>query len=60
MDRILRHWKHITKAVKKYAKQPIIMKLSPNVTDITEMARAAEAGGADALVPDQYSDRNED
>lgn len=39
----------ITKAVKKYAKQPVIMKLSPNVTDITEMARAVEAGGADAV-----------
>ena len=39
----------ITKAVKKVAKQPIIMKLSPNVTDITEMAKAAEAGGADVL-----------
>ncbi|GFI29017.1 dihydroorotate dehydrogenase B (NAD(+)), catalytic subunit [Lachnospiraceae bacterium] len=39
----------ITKEVKKYAKQPIIMKLSPNVTDIAEMAKAAEAGGADAL-----------
>mgnify|MGYP000112754706 CR=1 FL=1 len=39
----------ITKAVKAKAKQPIIMKLSPNVTDITEMARAAEAGGADIL-----------
>ena len=39
----------ITKEVKKRAKQPIIMKLSPNVTDITEMARAAEAGGADVL-----------
>ena len=39
----------ITKAVKAKAKQPIIMKLSPNVTDITEMARAAEAGGSDAL-----------
>ncbi len=39
----------ITKEIKKYAKQPIIMKLSPNVTDITEMARAAEDGGADAL-----------
>ena len=39
----------ITKAVKAAAKQPIIMKLSPNVTDITEMARAAEAGGADAV-----------
>ncbi|MCM1083115.1 MAG: dihydroorotate dehydrogenase [Clostridium sp.] len=39
----------ITKAVKAKAKQPVIMKLSPNVTDITEMARAAEAGGADAI-----------
>ena len=39
----------ITKAVKAVAKQPVIMKLSPNVTDITEMAMAAEAGGADAL-----------
>ena len=39
----------ITKAVKAVAKQPVIMKLSPNVTDITEMAKAAEAGGADAL-----------
>lgn len=39
----------ITKEVKKYARQPIIMKLSPNVTDIREMAKAAEAGGADVL-----------
>ena len=39
----------ITQAVKKVAKQPVIMKLSPNVTDITEMARAVEAGGADAV-----------
>lgn len=39
----------ITKAVKKYAKQPVIMKLSPNVTDIGEMAKAVEAGGADAV-----------
>ena len=39
----------ITKEVKKYARQPVIMKLSPNVTDITEMAKAAEAGGADAV-----------
>ncbi len=39
----------ITAAVKKAAKQPVIMKLSPNVTDITEMARAVEAGGADAV-----------
>ncbi|MGN0168639.1 MAG: dihydroorotate dehydrogenase [Acetatifactor sp.] len=40
---------HITKEIKAKAKQPIIMKLSPNVTDITEMAKAAEAAGADAL-----------
>ena len=39
----------ITKAVKSHAKQPVMMKLSPNVTDITEMAKAAQAGGADAL-----------
>ena len=39
----------ITKEVKKYAKQPVIMKLSPNVTDITEMARAAQSGGADVV-----------
>jgi dihydroorotate dehydrogenase (NAD+) catalytic subunit len=39
----------ITKAVKKAAKQPVIMKLSPNVTDITEMAKAVEAGGADGV-----------
>ncbi len=39
----------ITRAVKRYAAQPVIMKLSPNVTDIGEMARAAEAGGADAI-----------
>ncbi len=39
----------ITKAVKEKAKQPVIMKLSPNVTSIPEMARAAEAGGADAV-----------
>ena len=39
----------ITREVKKYAKQPIIMKLSPNVTSISEMAKAVEAGGADAV-----------
>ncbi len=39
----------ITLQIKKKAKQPVIMKLSPNVTDITEMAKAAEAAGADAL-----------
>lgn len=39
----------ITKQIKKHAKQPVIMKLSPNVTDIAEMARVAEAAGADAV-----------
>ena len=39
----------ITEKIKKEAAQPVIMKLTPNVTDITEMARAAEAGGADAV-----------
>ncbi|MCI9219238.1 MAG: dihydroorotate dehydrogenase [Lachnospiraceae bacterium] len=39
----------ITKEVKRHAKQPVIMKLSPNVTDIAEMAKAAEAAGADAI-----------
>ena len=40
---------HITEEIKKKAKQPVIMKLSPNVTDITVMAKAAEAAGADAI-----------
>lgn len=39
----------ITSVIKKIARQPVIMKLSPNVTDITEIAKAAQAGGADAL-----------
>ncbi len=39
----------VTREIKNHARQPIIMKLSPNVTDITELARAAESGGADAL-----------
>lgn len=39
----------VTKEMKRYAKQPVIMKLSPNVTSISEMAKAAEAGGADAI-----------
>lgn len=39
----------VVREVKKYAKQPLIVKLTPNVTDITEIARAAVAGGADAL-----------
>ena len=40
---------NITKEIKKHAKQPVIMKLSPNVTSIAEMAKAAEAAGADAI-----------
>lgn len=40
---------NITSELKKHSRQPLIMKLSPNVTDITEMAKAAEAAGADAL-----------
>ena len=39
----------ITKAVKREAAQPVVMKLSPNVTDITEMAKAVETGGADGI-----------
>ena len=39
----------VTSEVKRHSKQPLIVKLSPNVTDIAEMAEAAEAGGADAL-----------
>ena len=48
-DRNAKAAEEITKAVKKYAKQPVIMKLSPNVTDIADMAKAVEAGGADAI-----------
>lgn len=44
-----RHVEELTKQIKKIAKQPVIMKLTPNVTDIAEIARAAEAGGADAV-----------
>ena len=40
---------NITEIMKKHSRKPVIMKLSPNVTDITEMAKAAEAAGADAL-----------
>ena len=47
--RIRRRWRRSRGECKKRAKQPVIMKLSPNVTDITVMAKAAEAGGADAL-----------
>ena len=39
----------VTEAVKKVSKKPVIMKLSPNVTSISEMAKAVEAGGADAI-----------
>ena len=44
-----RHVEELTAQIKNIAKQPIIMKLTPNVTDITEIAKAAEAGGADAI-----------
>ena len=44
-----KHVEELTAQIKKIAKQPIIMKLTPNVADITEIAKAAEAGGADAL-----------
>lgn len=44
-----RHVEELTRQIKKIAKQPVIMKLTPNVTDIAEIARAAEAGGADAV-----------
>lgn len=44
-----RNVEELTAQIKKIARQPVIMKLTPNVTDITEIARAAEAGGADAL-----------
>lgn len=45
----LKHVEALTAQIKKIAKQPVIMKLTPNVTDIAEIARAAEAGGADAV-----------
>ena len=44
-----KHVEELTGQIKKIAKQPVIMKLTPNVTDIAEIARAAEAGGADAV-----------
>ena len=44
-----KHVEELTAQIKKIAKQPIIMKLSPNVTSISEMAKAVEAGGADAV-----------
>ena len=43
------HVEELTAQIKKIAKQPVIMKLTPNVTDIAEIAKAAEAGGADAV-----------
>ena len=49
MGRNAKHVEELTAQIKKIAKQPVIMKLTPNVTDITEIARAAEAGGADAV-----------
>lgn len=50
----------ITREVKRHAKQPIIMKLSPNVTDITEMAKAARGRRCGCAVPDQHTDWHED
>ena len=47
--KIIVNVEELTGQIKKIAKQPIIMKLTPNVTDITEIAKAAEAGGADAV-----------
>ncbi|MBM6948926.1 dihydroorotate dehydrogenase [Mordavella massiliensis] len=44
-----RHVEELTGQIKRIAEQPVIMKLTPNVTDITEIAKAAEAGGADAI-----------
>ena len=44
-----KHVEELTGKIKKIARQPVIMKLTPNVTDIAEIARAAEAGGADAV-----------
>ncbi len=44
-----KHVEELTAQIKKIAKQPVIMKLTPNVTDIAEIARAAEAGGSDAV-----------
>ena len=43
------HVEELTAQIKRIAKQPVIMKLTPNVTDITEIAKGAEAGGADAV-----------
>ncbi len=40
---------HVTEEVKKISKKPVMIKLTPNVTDIVEIARAVEAGGADAV-----------
>lgn len=44
-----KHVEELTAQIKKVAKQPVIMKLTPNVTDIAEIAKAAEAGGADGV-----------
>ena len=49
----------ITREVKRHARQPVIMKLSPNATDITVMAKAAEAEERTCF-PDQYDHRHED
>lgn len=44
-----RRVEEITRACRDHARQPVMMKLSPNVTSIADVARAAEAGGADAI-----------
>ena len=54
-----KHVEALTAEIKKKAKQPVIMKLTPNVTDIAEIARAAEAGGSGRGFPHQYPDGHE-
>ena len=49
MEQILKLLKELTKAVKEVSKVPVYVKLSPNVTDIVEIAKAVEEGGADGL-----------
>lgn len=55
-----KHVEELTAEIKKIAKQPVIMKLTPNVTDIAEIARAAEAGRSRCGFPHQYPHRYED
>lgn len=48
----------VTTAVKQSCQVPVIVKLSPNVTDVTVVARAVEEGGGGCCFPDQYPDRH--